>query len=70
VPNICFFSPLLHRFATFLALFGLEQCRNLCGTDFDREGVGKWAKMMQNGKKKQMFGTELNLALVLLVVQS
>jgi len=26
--------------------------------------------MMQNGKKKQMFGTGLNLALVLLLVQS
>jgi len=34
------------------------------------EGVEKLAKMMQNGKKKQMFGTGLNLALVLLLVQS
>jgi len=49
---------------------GLEECRNVCGTDFDLEGVEKLAKMMQNGRKKQMFGTGLNLALVLLLVQS
>jgi len=60
----------LHRFATFLALFGLGQCRNVCGTDFDLEGVEILAKMMQNGKKRQMFGTGLNLALGLLLVQS
>jgi len=67
VPKICFFSPLLHRFATF---FGLEQCRNVCGNDFDLEGVEILAKMMQNGKKKQIFGTRLNLALALNLVQS
>jgi len=64
------FRPHLHHFATFLRFRGLGQCRNVCGTDFDLEGVGKLAKMMQNGEKKQMFGTGLNLALVLLLVQS
>jgi len=56
--------PLFWRFRVF------GQCRNVCGTDFDLEGVEKLAKMMQNGKKKQMFGTELNLALVLHLFQS
>jgi len=56
--------PLFWRFR------GLEQCRNLWGTDFDLEGVEKLAKMMQNGKKKQMFGTGLSLALALLLIQS
>jgi len=60
----------LHRFATFWRFRGLEQCRNVCGTDFDIEGVEIFAKMMQNGRKNQMFGTGLNLALVLLSVQS
>jgi len=46
------------------------QCKNVCGTDFDLEGVEILAKMMQSGKKKQMFGTGLNLALALLLVQS
>jgi len=49
---------------------GLEQCRNVFSTDFDLEGVEILAKMMQNGRKKQMFGTGLNLALALLLVQS
>jgi len=70
VPNIYFFSPLLHLFATFLALSCFGQCRNVCGTDFDLEGVEILAKMMQNGKKKQIFGTGLNLALELLLVQN
>jgi len=56
--------PLFWRFR------GLEQCRNVCGTDFELEGVKILAKIMQNGKKKQIFGTGLNLALVLLLVQS
>jgi len=60
----------VHRFATFWRFRDLEQCRNVYGTDFDLEGVEILAKMMQNGKKKQMFGTGLNLALVLLLVQS
>jgi len=60
----CIVLPLFWRFR------GLEQCRNVCGTDFDLEGVEILAKMMQNGKKKQVFGTVLNLALVLLLVQS
>jgi len=54
--------PLFWRFRS------LEECRNVCGTDFDLEGVEILAKMMQNGKKKQMFGTGLNLALVLHLV--
>jgi len=70
VLNICFFSPLLHCFATFWQFRGLEQCRNVCGTDFDLEKVEILAKMMQNGKKKQTFGTGLNLALELHLVQS
>jgi len=49
---------------------GLEQCRNVCGTEFDLEGVEILAKMMHNSKKKQMFGTGLNLALALHLVQS
>jgi len=60
----CFVLPLFWRFR------GLEQCRNVCGTDFDLEEVEILAKMMQNGRKKQMFGTRLNLALVLHLVQS
>jgi len=68
VPNIYFFSPLLHRFAIFWRFRGLEQFRNVCGTDFDLEGVEKLAKMMQKGKKEQIFGTGLNLALLLLFV--
>jgi len=67
---MCFFSPLLHRLPLFWRFRGLEQCRNVCGTNFDLEGVEILAKMMQNGKKEQIFGTRLNLALVLLLVQS
>jgi len=53
----CIVLPLFCRFC------GLDQSRNVCGTDFDLEGVEILSKMMQNGKKKQMFGTGLNLAL-------
>jgi len=60
----CILLPLFWRFR------GLGQCRNVCGTDFDLEGVEKLAKMMQNGKKKQIFGTGLNLALALHLFQS
>jgi len=60
----CTVLPLFWRF------FGLEQCRNVCGAAFDLEGVEILAKMMQNGKKKQIFGTGLNLALALHLVQS
>jgi len=56
IASICHF---------FGAFRGLEQCRNVCSTDFDIKAVEKLAKMMQNGKKKQMFGTGLNLTLVL-----
>jgi len=62
--SYCIVLPLFWRF------LGLEECRIVCGTDFDLEGVEILAKMMQNGKKKQMIGTGLNLALVLLLVQS
>jgi len=60
----CIFLPLFWRFR------GLGQCRNVCGTDFDLEGVEIFAKMMQNGKMKQIFGTGLNLELALLLDQS
>jgi len=60
----CFFLPFFWRFRV------VRQCRNVCGTDFDLEEVEILAKMMQNGRKKQLFGTGLNLALVLLLVQS
>jgi len=59
----CIVLPLFWRF------HGLDECRNDCGTDFDLEKVEIFAKMMQNGKKKQIFGTGLNLALVLHLVQ-
>jgi len=67
---MCFYSSLLHRFANFWRFRVVGQCRNVCGTDFDLEGVELLAKMMLNGKKKQIFDTGLNLALVLLLVQS
>jgi len=70
VPNICFFSPLLHRFATFWRFRGLGQCRNVCGTNFDLIGIEILAKMMQNGKMKEIFGIGLYLALGLLLAQS
>jgi len=57
--HYCIVLPLFWRFR------GLEQCRNVCGTDFDLEGVEILAKMMQNGKMKQIFGTGLNSALAL-----
>jgi len=62
-PN-CVVLPLFWRFR------GLEQCRNVCGTDFDLEGVEILVKKLQNDKKKQIFGTVLNSALVLNLVQS
>jgi len=60
----CIFLPLFWRFRV------VGQCRNVCGTDFDLECVEILAKMMQNGKKKQIFGSGLNLALALHLVQS
>jgi len=53
-------------FATFWRFRVVGQGRNVCSTNFDIEGVEILAKMMQDGKKKQMFGTGLNLALALL----
>jgi len=47
----CIVLPLFWRFRV------VGQCRNVCGTDFDLEGVEILAKMMQNGKKKQILGT-------------
>jgi len=61
--HYCIVLPLFWRFRV------VRQCRNVCGTDFDLKGVKILAKMMQNGREKQMFGTGLNLALVLLLVQ-
>jgi len=61
--------PLFWRFRV------VRKCRNVCGTDFDLEGVEIMAKMMQNGKKKTniwhwakfstgvTFSTELDLSL-------
>jgi len=60
----CIVLPIFWRFR------GLKQCRNVCGTDVDLEGVEILAKMMQNGNNKQIFGTGLNLALALHLVQS
>jgi len=68
VPNICFFSPFCIILPLFWRFRGFKQCRNVCSTDFDLEGVEILAQMMQNGKNKQIFGTGLNLALVLLLV--
>jgi len=66
VPNICFFSPLYCIVLPFFWRFcGLRQSRNVWGTDFDLEGFEILTKIMQNGNKKQIFGTVLNLALVL-----
>jgi len=62
--HYCIVLPFFWRFRC------LEQCRNVCGTDFDFEGVEILAKMMQNGREKQMFGTGLNLGLALRLVQS
>jgi len=63
--TFAFFCPYCIVLQLFWRFRGLGQCRNVCGTDFELEGVEILAKMMQNGKKKQMFGTGLNLALVL-----
>jgi len=64
------FRPYCIVLPLFLRFRGLGQCRNVCGTDFDLEQVKILAKMMQNGKKKQIFGTGLILALALHLVQS
>jgi len=52
----CIVLPLFWRFRV------VRQCRNVCGTDFDLEEVEILAKMMQNGKKKQIFGTGLKFS--------
>jgi len=59
----CIVLPLFWRFR------GLGQCRNVCDTDYHLKGVEILAKMMQNGKKKEIIGTGINLALVLHLVQ-
>jgi len=56
-----------HFFGAFVLLGSAEMSVAL---DFDLERVEILAKMIQNGKKKQIFGTGLNLALVLHLVQS
>jgi len=43
------FRPYCIVLPLFWCFRGLEQCRNVCGTDFDLEGVEILAKMMQNG---------------------
>jgi len=60
----CIVLPLFWRFRF------LGQCRNVCGTDFDLEGVEIFAKMMQNGNNNETIGTGLNIALVLDLIQS
>jgi len=60
--TIASFRPYCIILQLFWRFRGLEQCRNVCGTDFDLEGFEILAKMMQNGKKKHIFGTGLNLA--------
>jgi len=48
-----------HPYCIVLPLFwcfrGLGQCRNVCGTDFDLEGVEILAKMMQNGRETNVW---------------
>jgi len=56
-----------HFFGAFLVLNSAEMSAALI---LILEGVEILAKMMQNGKKKQMCGTGLNLALALHLVQS
>jgi len=68
--TIASFRPYCIVLPFFWCFRGLEQCRNVCGIDFDLEGVEILAKMMQNGNMKQMFGTGLNLEQVLHLVQS
>jgi len=53
-----------HFFGAFVVLVSAE----MSVADF--EGVEILAKMMQNGRKKQMFETGLNLALALHLIQS
>jgi len=48
------FCPYCIVLQLFWSFRDLGQCRNVCGADFDLEGVEILAKMMQNGKKKQM----------------
>jgi len=64
------FRPYCIVLQLFWRFRGLGLCRNVCGTDFDLELVEILEKMMKNGKKKHIFGTKLNLALVLHLVQS
>jgi len=68
------FRPYCIVLPTFWRFRDLEQCRNVCGTDFDLKKVEILAKKMQNGKKKQnvwhrakfstgaSFSPELNLS--------
>jgi len=52
----------VHGFVTFWRFRGLEEYRNVCGTDFDIEEIEILAKMMENGKKKYIFGTWLEFS--------
>jgi len=65
--SFCRFASFCHFFGAFVLLVSAEIS---VAPIFDLEGVEKLEKMMQNGKKKQIFGTGLNLALVLHLIQS
>jgi len=68
--TIASFRPYCIVLPLFWHFCGREPCRNVCGNDFDREGVEILAKMVLNRKKKQIFDTGLNLALALHFVKS
>jgi len=55
--------------ASFCLFFGafvvLDSAEMFAALIFISKGSKNWQKLMQNGKKKQIFGTGLNLALVL-----
>jgi len=63
-----------YHFASFLPLFRLIRDQNRCRRHFCtvqlHESAKKEAKRCNKSEKKQMFGTGLNLALVLHLVQS
>jgi len=50
---MCFFSPYCIVLPLFWRSGVVGQCRNVCGTDFDLEGVEILAKMMQNEERSK-----------------
>jgi len=60
-------ASLCHLFGAFVLLDSAEMS---VAPILTFEGVKILAKVMQNGKKKQIFGTGLNLGLVLHLVHS